>query len=204
MMDTLVFVIAGFLVALFAALCTVYFFIYRPRTKEKRKQLLKKIGYLAVAGTIVVCLLALILSLLRNGSEFKEIHSRLTSNDSLSVSRKDLSNLEDKSQDYNTTNKTFANGHEQEALDYRYLNEEQIRKEISESLKIENVNNAITLLDYLPTDDAKDEERKHIFNYCMKNGKLEKAKELAELFQSPSKREEANKQLALEMLKIKR
>ena len=112
MMDPLVFVIAGFLVALFAALCTVYFFIYRPPTKEKRKQLLKKIVYLAVAGAIVVCLLAIILPLLRNGSEFKEIHSRLTSNDSLSVSRKDLSNLEDTSPDYNTTNKTFAMGHE--------------------------------------------------------------------------------------------
>ncbi len=186
-MNTTVFIIAGFLVALFAALCTAYFFIYKPRIKEKRAQLLRKIGYLAIAGTMLVCLFAIILPLLRNDTDLKDAHSTIENSDSFSHLDESVSRSVDTSM----------------KIDYRYLTEEQTRKEIGESLRIGDVDKAISLLDYLANDDARDEEHEHIFNYCIKNGKLEKAKELAELFRSLSKREEAKQQLYLELLKAK-
>ena len=187
-MDTSAFIIAGFLVALFSALCTAYFFIFRPRTKEKRKQLLKKVGYLSLSGTALVCFFAIILTLLRNDTDLKDAHSTIKNGDSLTLLDERLPTSVDSPL----------------IIDYRYLTEEQTRKKIGESLRIGNVDKAISLLDYLPTDAAKDEEHEHIFNYCIKNGKLERAKELSELFRSLPKKEEAKKQVYHELLKAKR
>lgn len=183
---------------LFATLCTAYFFINKPRTKEKRIQPLKKIFYMALAGTFLVFLVALAISLFNNTSNNKETRSRLMGEDSLFVMKEDSSKFDE------TSNADTATINSKETLNYSYLNEEQIRYEISESLREENVDRAIMLLNYLRSEEAKDEEREHIFNYCMKQGELEKAKQLAELFESTSKRNEAKQQIALEMLKTKK
>lgn len=83
---------------------------------------------------------------------------------------------------------------------YSSLNEEQIRGKIDESLKTENSDEAITLTKYL-SEDAKEEELQHIFDFCIKNGKLKMAEKVLELFQSFSKREKAKERIDLERLK---
>lgn len=51
---------------------------------------------------------------------------------------------------------------------YSSLNEEQIRRKIDESLKIENIDEAITLIKYL-SEDAKEEELQHVFDFNRKS-----------------------------------
>lgn len=176
-MNVFVFVIASFSAALFVAIATAYYFINRPRTKEKRKQLTKKIIYWTVVGTLLVCLLAVSASLFGKKSMWDRLPPQLMK----------------KTADPTATTRDNSK--------YSYLSEEQIRKSISDSLGIEDVDRAVGLLDFLPSDGAKEEECEHIFNFCMQNGKIGKAKEVAELFKSSPRREEANRQIALEMLK---
>jgi len=89
---------------------------------------------------------------------------------------------------------------EEESLDYR-LSEEQKRREISNFLEKDNVDEAIRFLNLLQSKTAKDEECDHIFNFCLKNGKLDKAEETAKLFVSSSKKEKALNDIALEKVK---
>lgn len=83
---------------------------------------------------------------------------------------------------------------------YSSLSEEQIRRKIDKLLKTGNSDEAITLTKYL-SEDAKEEELQHIFNFCIKNRKLNKAEKVLELFQSTSKREKAKERLDMERLK---
>lgn len=89
----------------------------------------------------------------------------------------------------------------EEASVYNRLSEEQIRREIGNLLEKENVDKAIRLLSFLHSETAKEEECDHIFNYCLKNGKLDEAEEAAKLFVSSSKKEKALNDVALEKIK---
>jgi hypothetical protein len=84
---------------------------------------------------------------------------------------------------------------------YRYLNEEQIRREIDKFLKVDNVEETFRLLPHLSSDTARDDECDHIFNYCLKNRKLKQAEEVVKFFKSRTKKEAAMKELAVEQLK---
>lgn len=84
---------------------------------------------------------------------------------------------------------------------YRYLNEEQIRREIDNFLKVGNVEETLGLLPHLSSNSIRDEECYHIFSYCLKNRKLKQAEETLKFFKSPSKKEAATKELAVEKLK---
>ena len=84
---------------------------------------------------------------------------------------------------------------------FKYLSENQIRVEISKFLKTEDVDKAIKLVKLLHSEEAKEAEYEHIFNYCIKNGKLDKAEIVSDFFKSPTKKEEAKKLIAHERLK---
>lgn len=84
---------------------------------------------------------------------------------------------------------------------YANFSDEQKRRDISNALKVGEVNKAIKLLKYLHNDKAKDDETEVIFNYCIANKKLEKAKVLIKFFSSDSLRYEAQYKLSFELRK---
>lgn len=84
---------------------------------------------------------------------------------------------------------------------YKNIPEEQIRRDISDYLKNDNVDDAIGILKYFDSGEAKDEECMVIFNYCISNNKLEKAKLAIGNFQSDSLRTVADEILSFEILK---
>ena len=183
-MDTSIFLITSFLVALFIALFTVLSYLMKPTSIEKRKKLLKKVIYLSIIVTLIIYILSIALPHLLPDNEFNRTFE---SNDSLSSANK-IENTKIQIPD-----SSF----------YEHLSSDQIRKEISEYLKSEDIDKAISLLNFLQSDEIIDEECSHIFNYCIKNERLEKAKKVIDFFRSPKKTEEANKRLSLELVKIK-
>jgi hypothetical protein len=84
---------------------------------------------------------------------------------------------------------------------YKYLSENQIRVEISKLLKSDNVDKAIELANLLSSNEVKDEEYEHIFNYCIKNEQIEKAEIVVNLYISSDKKDKAQKLIALEKIK---
>jgi hypothetical protein len=99
-----------------------------------------------------------------------------------------------------TDKETIMLTNPQNSEKYSSLSEEQIRRKIDKSLKTENSDEAITLTKYL-SEEAKEEELQHIFHFCIKNGKLNKAEKVLGLFKSSSKREKAKEQIDMERLK---
>ena len=83
-----------------------------------------------------------------------------------------------------------------------HLTDRQIRTEISNSLKLGDVNKAVQILKYLKTDEAKDEECNLIFNYCIANGKLEDAKKMIRYFRLPEQMDDAERRWAIEKFEI--
>ncbi len=84
---------------------------------------------------------------------------------------------------------------------YSNIPDEQIRRNISKELERGGVDKAIKLLEYLRSETAKDEETEVIFNYCIANKKLGKAKLIIKLFRLDSLRKAAEKKLSYELLK---
>lgn len=84
---------------------------------------------------------------------------------------------------------------------YKYLSENQIRVEISKLIKSDDVDKAIELVKLLSSNKIKDEEYERIFNYCIKNERLENAEIVANLYISPNKKDEALKMIVLEKIK---
>jgi len=82
------------------------------------------------------------------------------------------------------------------------LDDNLIRKEISNSLNVDkNIDKAIKIVKYLDVEKDRNQELDRIFNYCIKNGELEKAEIVAELYNSQEKKEKARKTIAREKLK---
>lgn len=81
------------------------------------------------------------------------------------------------------------------------LYEEQIRRDISKYLEANNAEEAIRLWRCLRSGTARDEECDHIFDYCLKNGQLDKAEEVLKFYRNPSKKDSAQTALMLEIRK---
>ncbi len=197
-METNVFIVASFFIAIFSTLYGAYSFINKPRKKKEQTHQLKKIIYFTIVGTIMVFLIALYLPVIKNSFNSIKVDSTLTSKNLIYNMQESITNNDNTRP---VENLSDSSRFVEEISKYSYLDEEQIRKEISQSLKTENVAKTIKLLCFLLSDEARDEECERIFSYCIKNCKLKKASEVAELFRLPSRREDAKKQLAHEMIK---
>ncbi len=84
---------------------------------------------------------------------------------------------------------------------YSNFSDEQKRRDISKALEGGEVDKAIKLLEFLRSDKAKNDETELIFNYCIANKKLEKAKVIIKLFSSDSLRNAAKYKLSFELKK---
>lgn len=92
---------------------------------------------------------------------------------------------------------------EDDSSGYNYsYSERQIRVEIMECLREGNIDKAIKLFENLTTIKAKEEEYKHLFNYCIKNKKIKKAEFIVESYFPNDKKDAARKRIASERLKI--
>jgi len=100
-----------------------------------------------------------------------------------------------------TKNKSTLPDNNENLSYYKNIPEEQIRRDIGKSLENGEVDKAIKLLELLSSDEVKDEESELIFNHCLANKKLEKAKVVKKLFKSDSLRKEADLRLSLELIK---
>lgn len=87
---------------------------------------------------------------------------------------------------------------------YKYFPENQIRVEITKALGKNNLKKCTTLLNYLKTDKAKEEEYERIFQFCIKHNKLDTAEVVSELFSSPEKKQIAKEIIAKEKYKIEK
>jgi|WetSurMetagenome_2_1015567.scaffolds.fasta_scaffold244141_2 hypothetical protein len=79
---------------------------------------------------------------------------------------------------------------------YVYLEDNQIQSKIRKSLETDSIYAAIKLISYLKAEDKREEEFEHIFNYCLKNDRIEIAELLIDSLNNPTKKKAAKLELA--------
>lgn len=185
-MNLSVFNIATFTIALFMALLAVYIFIYKKINKEERIKLVKKIVVFTVTITFGLYLATIVIESVINRNDHKSTEKPANKNET--------STKKDPSEQFSLSKDS--------PIKLNHFEIQQIRREIINFLHEGYIDEAINHLKYLSSPLEKDEECDHIFNYCIKNGKLKKAEEVLPFFQNPIKLKEAKKKLALEWKKI--
>jgi hypothetical protein len=84
---------------------------------------------------------------------------------------------------------------------FNQAEEVQVRREIGRYLREKNIRQAICLLKYLYSDQARDEETRLVFNYCIKNHRLAEAERTLKYFRFMEQIKAAETELYLQRMK---
>ncbi len=155
-----------------------------------------------ISGIVVAIVVLFLLTPMKEWiSTEKKVLPIFSKNDSTAVLKNNTQNSDNKSPIVKQNNKNSAYGEEGNKIIPSGLNTEQIRIKIMERLRENDVDSAISLFKSLPEGADREEECVHIFNYCINNGKLDKAEKLIKYFHSPDKKAEAIQLLSSEQIK---
>lgn len=149
-----------------------------------------------VQAAIIAGIFLIIAAIVAGLFDLYKMNSQTTKNEGPSVTNNIKSKIDTLKSDINYKSEQYNQ--------YKYLPENQIRVEITKSLRENNLKKGTLLLNYLTTDKAKEEEYERIFQFCIKNIKLDTAEIISELFSSPEKKQVAKEIIAKEKYKIEK